>query len=43
MMLQDLQHHADRIAEKRHLLVPDIRWDGSQQRSVEIQVSETVR
>ena len=42
MMLKDLQPHANRIAEKRHLLVPDIRWDGSQQRSVEIQVSETV-
>jgi len=42
IMLDDLKQHTDRIEDKRHLLIPDIRWDGSQQRSAEIQVSEIV-
>ncbi len=33
IMLQDLLHHKDRIAEKRDVLIPDIRWDGSRKRA----------
>jgi UDP-sulfoquinovose synthase len=33
IMLQDLMPHKDRISEKEHILVPDIRWDGTRHRS----------
>ena len=33
VMLHDLAIHADRIAAKRELLIPDIRWDGSRRKS----------
>jgi UDP-sulfoquinovose synthase len=33
IMMQDLMEHKDRIMEKRKILVPDIRWDGSRKRS----------
>lgn len=33
IMLRDLAEHRDRIKEKEHILVPDIRWDGSRRRS----------
>lgn len=33
IMLHDLMQHRDRILEKQHILVPDIRWDGSRRRS----------
>ncbi len=32
-MLEDLLPHHDRIAAKRDVLVPDIRWDGSRRKS----------
>lgn len=32
-MLEDLVEHRERIAAKRHLLIPDIRWDGSRKLS----------
>ncbi len=38
VMLKDLMQHRDRIMEKRDILVPDIRWDGTRRRS---QVIET--
>jgi UDP-sulfoquinovose synthase len=33
IMLEDLLRHKERILEKRTILVPDIRWDGSRSRS----------
>jgi UDP-sulfoquinovose synthase len=33
IMIQDLMQHKDRIMEKREILVPDIRWDGTRRRS----------
>jgi len=36
LMLEDLLPYRERIEAKRHLLVPDIRWDGSRVRSDEI-------
>ena len=33
IMLQDLMLHRDRIMEKKEILVPDIRWDGTRRRS----------
>ncbi len=33
MMLDDLMSHRDRIEARRDVLIPDIRWDGSRQRS----------
>lgn len=33
IMLSDLLPHKERIMEKREILVPDIRWDGSRRRS----------
>ncbi len=33
IMLQDLREHRDRIMQKRDILVPDIRWDGTRRRS----------
>jgi len=33
LMLSDLMPNRDRILEKRHILVPDIRWDGNHRRS----------
>jgi len=33
LMLIDLARHRDRILEKKHILIPDIRWDGSHRRS----------
>ncbi len=41
LMLTDLMRHSDRILEKEHILVPDIRWDGVRQRSriIERQIS----
>jgi nucleoside-diphosphate-sugar epimerase len=33
IMLRDLMQHRDRILEKRDILVPDIRWDGTRRRS----------
>lgn len=33
IMLRDLAEHRDRIKEKEHILIPDIRWDGSRRRS----------
>jgi len=32
-MLGDLVQNRGRILEKRHILVPDIRWDGNHRRS----------
>lgn len=31
-MLEDLEPHKDRIIEKKHVLTPDIRWDGTKKR-----------
>jgi UDP-sulfoquinovose synthase len=39
IMLQDLLHHRDRIMERREILVPDIRWDGTHRRSREIETT----
>jgi UDP-sulfoquinovose synthase len=33
IMIQDLLVHKDRILEKKDILVPDIRWDGTRRRS----------
>ena len=33
LMIDDLMQYKDRILEKRDILVPDIRWDGSRKRS----------
>lgn len=33
IMLADLMQHKDRILEKRDILIPDIRWDGTHRRS----------
>ena len=33
IMIQDLMEHKERIMEKKHILVPDIRWDGTRRRS----------
>ncbi len=33
VMLQDLQAHKDRIRAYEHILVPDIRWDGTRRQS----------
>ena len=33
IMLQDLMLYRDRILEKKDILVPDIRWDGTRRRS----------
>lgn len=38
VMLQDLIEHRDTIEAKKHILVPDIRWDGNHQRSDELTV-----
>lgn len=37
IMLADLMPHRERILEKRAILVPDIRWDGTHRRSQVIQ------
>ena len=42
-MLQDLIQFKDRIEAKKHLLVPDIRWEGSHHRSKELNQPETVQ
>ncbi len=41
LMLTDLMHYRDRILEKRHILIPNIRWDGSHRRSEPIYESVT--
>jgi UDP-sulfoquinovose synthase len=33
LLLADLLQAKDRILEKQHIFIPDIRWDGTQQRS----------
>jgi UDP-sulfoquinovose synthase len=33
LMLGDLMRYEARILEKRHMLIPDIRWDGNHRRS----------
>jgi UDP-sulfoquinovose synthase len=42
-MLEDLIQFKDRIEAKKHLLVPDIRWDGSHHRSEELNQPEAVQ
>ena len=42
LMMEDLLKHKDVIEAKKHLLVPDIRWDGSRHRSTELEQPETV-
>ena len=42
-MLEDLLQFKNRIKAKAHLLVPDIRWDGSHHRSEELKKPETVQ
>lgn len=42
IMLNDLIPHRDRILEKRHILIPDIRWDGTRRRSQVIEQTETI-
>ncbi len=41
LMLTDLIQHRGRILEKRHILVPDIRWDGNHRRSEPIYANVT--
>ncbi len=31
-MLEDLLEHSSRIEERRHVLIPDVRWNGSRER-----------
>lgn len=33
IMIEDLMQHKERILEKKHILIPDIRWDGTRRRS----------
>jgi UDP-sulfoquinovose synthase len=33
IMIKDLMEHKERIMEKKDILVPDIRWDGTRRRS----------
>ncbi|MEO1646302.1 MAG: NAD-dependent dehydratase, partial [Chloroflexota bacterium] len=43
IMMTDLLEHQDLIKEKSDILVPDIRWDGSRERSEELETpAETV-
>lgn len=37
IMLQDLLPFRDRILRKRHVLIPDIRWDGARSKSVALE------
>jgi UDP-sulfoquinovose synthase len=37
LMLTDLLQHRDRILSHRHILIPDIRWDGSRRKSEPLQ------
>jgi UDP-sulfoquinovose synthase len=37
LMLQDLLPHRERIAQYQHILLPDVRWDGSHRRSTELE------
>lgn len=39
VMLQDLMEHRERIATKKDLLIPDIRWDGQRRRSQPIETA----
>lgn len=41
-VLEDLHPHRDRIQQKADILVPDIRWDGSRQRSSQLGTPKTV-
>lgn len=41
LMLNDLMPNRDRILEKHHVLVPDIRWDGNHRRSEVIRETVT--
>lgn len=43
LMLADLLPHQARIMEKAHILVPDIRWDGTRRRSEVIKDAEPVQ
>lgn len=36
IMLRDLLPHRDRIAAHQHILIPDIRWDGTRRRSTAV-------
>ena len=42
IMLKDLIEHKGRIEAKRDALIPDVRWDGTRQKSKALE-SETVR
>lgn len=42
LMMQHLLKHKDVIENKKHLLVPDIRWDGSRHRSQVLNTPETI-
>src|SRR5690606_17382224 len=43
LMIQDLLEHKEHIHEYMHILVPDIRWDGTRRRSSEIDLTESAR
>jgi UDP-sulfoquinovose synthase len=40
IMLEDLLQHTDRILQHQHILVPDIRWDGTRRRSEAMSLAE---
>ena len=42
IMLADLSEHSQRIQDHAHILVPDIRWDGSHQRSRTLQGDQMI-
>lgn len=42
LMLQDMLPHRDRVMAKKDILVPDIRWDGSRRRSIEMELDPRV-
>ena len=42
IMLADLMRFRDRIEAKREVLIPDVRWDGTRQKSKALE-SEAVR
>ncbi|NJO84508.1 MAG: NAD-dependent epimerase/dehydratase family protein [Blastochloris sp.] len=43
IMLNDLMPHRERILEKRSILIPDIRWDGSRRRSEMLSEAVTLK
>ena len=41
LMISDLLHHRERILQKKEVLIPDIRWDGTRHRSEIVDIRAT--